>query len=603
MVNARALRLLGSLGVGMLAVGLLASNAIQHSAKRLPAPDSAAGQSLLWNYNTTSHLLFLLLLILSCGWLLRLAATHRTENSPAGSTEPSLWTQLIDAPRRHPIVTALFAGYTVVMVRQASWFYKEIIGWYKDIINGHLLDNFSLRWSFVQETMFRNDFRFFPLSHQDLHLLSWLTPYVSVWMLVNAAELFIIVAAGAKTAERLGGSIKQTPTLLAFSILFLFDAATGFTFFQFIYSERIVVLLLSLFCFYYTRCLQTNRTSDKYLCLLTALLGLFFKDTGFLLFTVPAFTVLFAGCMGRVEGRPRPRRRAFRDWMQAYDLELCLCGLTLVLAVCFLYLSYLPSLYAGVDAYDSHLRWSQFEPDLRLKVLSLTVLVRAVQVFRGRLAFSALDAFNVGGMTYALGLFAMVGFRSSNYMALPVQFASTLNLVVLAHWLVGWLHTRGIKTQTLSLGTVVACSGWIGMEHLERRDFAHRINKMQIAQDSWVKTLDQMDQISQQALENGEEVNIIYSKSWFRNRGHLERLKFNRLIYYDLDLQTYTVIAGTDRGANYEPQAGDFLLNIDTGRRLDNNGFNMSPYQKIWDYNDRESNGKIYRRLKKTSNE
>ena len=603
MFNARALRLLASLGLSLLAVGLLASNAIQHSAKWLPTPDSAAGQALLRTYNTTSHLLFLLLLILSCGWLLRLAASHRRDNSPEGSTEPSLWTQLIDALRRHPIVTCLFAGYTVVMVRQASWFYKEIIGWYKDIINGHLLDNFSLRWSFVQETMFRNDFRFFPLSHQDLHLLSWFTPYVSVWMLFNAAELFIIVVLGAKTAERLGGSITQTPTLLAFSILFLFDAATGFTFFQFIYSERIVVLLLSLFCFYYTRCFQTNRTSDKYLCLLTALLGLFFKDTGFLLFTVPAFTTLLAGCMGRIESRPRPRRRAFREWMQAYDLELCLCGLTLVLAVCFLYLSYLPSLYAGVDAYDSHLRWSKFEPDLRLMVLSLTVLVRTVQVFRGRLAFSALDAFNVSGMTYALGLFAMVGFRSSNYMALPVQFVSTLNLVVLAQWLVGLLHTRGLKTRSLSLGTVIACSVWIGTEHLERRDFSHRINKMHIAQDSWVKTLDQMNQISQEAIENGEEVNIIYAKSWFRNRGHLERLKFNRLIYYDLDLHTYTVIAGTGRGANYEPQAGDFLLNIDTGRRLDKIGFDMNPYQKIWDYNDRESNGKIYRRLEKNSNE
>ena len=34
----------------------------------------------------------------------------------------------------------------------------------KDILGGHLLDNFSLRWGFVTETMFRNDFRFFPLA-------------------------------------------------------------------------------------------------------------------------------------------------------------------------------------------------------------------------------------------------------------------------------------------------------------------------------------------------------------------------------------------------------------------------------------------------------
>ena len=134
------------------------------------------------------------------------------------------------------------------MIHESSWFYKEIISWYKDILGGHLLDNFTMRWSFVKETMFRNDFRFFPLAHQDLHLLSWFTPYVNIWMLFNAAELFTIVVVGAKTAELLSGKMKRAPTLLTFSILFLFDAATGFTFFQFIYSERIVVLLLSLFC-------------------------------------------------------------------------------------------------------------------------------------------------------------------------------------------------------------------------------------------------------------------------------------------------------------------------------------------------------------------
>ena len=256
-----------------------------------------------------------------------------------------------------------------------------------------------------------------------------------------------------------------------------------------------------------------------------------------------------------------------------------------------------------MEAYDSHLRWSRFEPDLRLTVLALTLLVRTVQIFRGKLVFSALDAFNVGGITYALGLFAMVGFRSSNYMALPVQFASTLNLVVVANWSIHWMHTRGVNMRTLGVGTVAACSGLIGLEHLERQNFAHRITKMQIAQDSWVKTLERMDQISRQALMDGEDINIIYSKSWFRNRGHLERLRFNRLIYYDIDLQTYTVVDGTDKGSTYKPQLGDFLLDIDTGKRLKNSSMDMAAYDKIWDYDDRESNGKIYRRRQSMQNE
>lgn len=145
------------------------------------------------------------------------------------------------------------------MVRQASLFYKEIIGWYEDILQSHLLDNFSLRWSFIKETMFRNDFRFFPLSHKDLHILSWLTLYVSIWILVNAIELFTIIIIQAKTVRLLSEKEPRRETYLVFSILFLFNSATGFTFFQFIYSERIVFLLLSLFAFYFTRSFQYNQ--------------------------------------------------------------------------------------------------------------------------------------------------------------------------------------------------------------------------------------------------------------------------------------------------------------------------------------------------------
>ena len=50
-------------------------------------------------------------------------------------------------------------------------------------------------------------------------------------------------------------------------------------------------------------------------------------------------------------------------------------------------------------------------------------------------------------------------------------------------------------------------------------------------------------------------------------------------------------------------QPGDFLLNIDTGKRLKNSSMDMAAYDKIWDYDDRESNGKIYRRRQPMQNE
>jgi len=51
-------------------------------------------------------------------------------------------------------------AFTMLMLRQTSWFYKEIISWYKDILDGHLLNNFTLRRELTKKTMFRNDFRF-----------------------------------------------------------------------------------------------------------------------------------------------------------------------------------------------------------------------------------------------------------------------------------------------------------------------------------------------------------------------------------------------------------------------------------------------------------
>ena len=51
--------------------------------------------------------------------------------------------------------------------------------------------------------MGRNDFRFFPLSHQDLHVLSWLTPYTKVWSIVSTIELIATIILGCKLIERI----------------------------------------------------------------------------------------------------------------------------------------------------------------------------------------------------------------------------------------------------------------------------------------------------------------------------------------------------------------------------------------------------------------
>ena len=601
MFSSTKVRWLGAVWLLLMGVGLVSATYLIPFADWLLEAGSKAGKQLVKQYNSISHIIFLIGLTAACAGLIWSA--HHSDQSNSESTniestsQKGLTIRLIHGIKQHPFVTGLFAFYTALMVRQASWFYKEIISWYKGILGNHLLDNFNLRWEFIQETMSRNDFRFFPLSHQDLHILSWFTPYVSIWMLVNAAELFLIVILGAKITKILSGKEDRRETLLMFSILFLFDAATGFTFFQFIYSERIVVLFFALFTFHYSQYFKLSRAKDAYLTVLYALLGLFFKDTAFILFTVPAFTVILVGSLGLLTNKPRFSVQSLQDWNKAYALELSLISLVLVLGVSFLYLSYLPSLYEGVEAYDSYLRFSRFEPDFRFLVLLGVSCIRTVMIALKKISFSLLDAINTAALAYALGLFALVGFRSTNYMSLPVQFVASLDLVMLWIWATSRAPSQRTTVGVLGMTSVLTASTLIGIEHLERRNFWNRTSKMRISQDSWVKTLDEMKKISRKARENGDEINIIYSKSWFRNRDHLKQLTYHRLIYFDLEKNEYLIMDGAGKGSNYTPEKGDFLLNIDTGKRLRESGYDMTLYQKIWDYDADKSNGKIYRRI------
>ena len=120
---------------------------------------------------------------------------------------------------------------------------------------------------------------------------------------------------------------------------------------------------------------------------------------------------------------------------------------------------------------------------------------------------------------------------------------------------------------------------------------------MKVNQESWVQTYDQLHTITKNTLQNGEEVNIIYSKSWFRNRGPLERLNFDRLIYLDLEADVSTVMEGVDKGFYYSPVKGNFLMNIDSGKYLATHHVDMTAYKEIYDYNPNENNGTIFRRI------
>lgn len=246
------------------------------------------------------------------------------------------------------MVTVVFVVYTVAMVQGTSWFYPELPDLFQGFIHSPLIDQPQLQERFIAETVQRNSFRFFPLAHQDLHLLSWFTPYVKVWMLVSAAELFTIVVLATRIVRGLLPRQAPRHLLLLVSLLFLFAPATGFGFFQLIYAERMLTLCFVAFAFFYCRYQESGHRQAWCFSLLFALMGLFFKDIGVLLFFTPAAFTLVAGAAGRLERYPafpggQLSRQRLRNWLSHYSLELWLISLLVVFALAYTYLSYLPS--------------------------------------------------------------------------------------------------------------------------------------------------------------------------------------------------------------------------------------------------------------------
>ena len=179
---------------------------LQYAANGFSTLPETTKESLLSQYNAIAHGGFVAVLAVLAGLLIRSIV-----NASAQETTPrphKFWPLAVtDFVKQHPVVTIVLSIYVVLMVQESSWFYKEILTWYDDIYNDHLLNNFSLRQSFISETMGRNDFRFYPLSHQDLHILSWFTPYTKVWTLISAAELIITIIHRIELKIRIGYSI------------------------------------------------------------------------------------------------------------------------------------------------------------------------------------------------------------------------------------------------------------------------------------------------------------------------------------------------------------------------------------------------------------
>lgn len=571
---------------------------IQVHPSELAQLQGASKRSLLNHYNNVSHGIWIAVLLLLTGILIQAIRRSPSIQEAKARAAKSWIAQLATAIQRHPVTSIVLSAYVIIMVQESSWFFKEILTWYDDIYTDHLLNNFSLRQSFITETMRRNDFRFFPLSHQDLHLLSWITPYTKVWSLVSALELILTIILGCKIIQIIRKNQASGSVFLMGSLLFLFTSATAYNFFQFIYSERFLTLLLAAYIYQY--CLYQNagqRRNGRW-ALLFALFIPFFKDSAILLAILPALTTIALGSLGKIPNYPPWKVCKPSDWARAYALELAICSLAAFFLASFVMLSALPSLLAGVERYDAHLGFSTLKLDIRLLFLIGFTATRLWLLCRRRTQqANALDGLNIAALLYGFSLYALVGLEGKSYMTLPIQFVAVIDILMAWEALAApWLRTRlGVRqTQAAALGTTLLL---LGIEDRQADTFRHRATAITWKQRSWRKTYNKADEVVKNAKQNGEVVNLIYSKGWFKNSEEMKKLTYDRLVYYDIDTRTYTIKDGINAGNSYSPSKGDFLVDIDTGKKLTKFGIDLSNYQLLYQENTNKPYARIFRHL------
>ena len=482
------------------------------------------------------------------------------------------------------------------MVSEASWFYKEIIGWFDNIQEGYLLDNFSLRMNLFSETMSRNDYRFYPLAFQDLHILSWITPYPKIWMFFNVAQMIATVILGTKIVSLATNKRKTSETTAIFAILFIFIAPSAYSYFQFIYSERIVVLLFAGYLYAYLQYQSTHSITARNTAFACALLGIFFKDTAILLFMAPAALNLALGSFGAIKGLPHLQQTSRHEWIKAYKFELAILGLTIFFILSFIYLSYLPSFFVGEERYDAELKFVRFVPDIRLTILGVYSAYRLFAIATKKASFNLIDGANAGALAYVLALFYFVGYRSSNYMALPMHFVAVIDILLIWQTAIRPQPEKTIGYKRAGIAGTLLSAAVVYGEHQAPHHFYSRIKDMTLTQRSWQATFKKSDEILRQARESGHPVNVIFSKSWFRRFSHLKTLKYDRLVYLNEDTKEYLIVDGIGKGGTYTPQKGDYFLDIDTGnKRIKKFNINIDGFEPIYEYSPGLKNGRIYK--------
>ena len=551
-------------GISMLGLGLWTW--IQQNQSYLPIPDSKSGKALLRQYQGLTHDIWLILLILTTGYLInRIYVNKKRERAQIDSKPGKPVESCVQFIRNNPITTVLFAAYAVAMISGTTYLFRDILGWYPDLVQGYFVDNFSLRGSFIDETMRRTDYRFFPLAHQDLHILSWFTIHIKTWMLFSAAELIGIALLSIKFLNNLESQKHaKTTTILLLSSLLLIHPSSGTAFFHVIYCERFLCFIFILYINSYLDYLKTSKLSSLYSTLLWALIGIYIKDIAILLFVVPPISLWAADAiylrLNTKQKTPQPS-----PFSQRYRLEHWLASLCLIFICSYIILALIPSTYMAEGAYNAKKATHDIVLDLRFYLFAFVVIVRGAAIATKKKLFGLLDAINLAALAYAFALFGTYKFDSTSYLALPFQLIATINIAWAWVQYVDKPKNQSLRGTKKLLGAIVTSTVIISVDHATTQNtFASNVIDLKFEQAYVQSTYEKLDRISRDIRNSGDDVNIITNqKSRFSVKRHLNRIPYKSLIEYIPSKNIYLVKDGAGKGSIYMPKIGDIIVNLD----------------------------------------
>jgi len=558
------------------AIGISLTAWINSNRQYLPDSNSSEGNALLKLYLGYSHDIFLLCILIGIARLALLAIKNHEKNPKKGGNNIcSLFSKIVKFGRLNPIVSIILIIYGIAIVYESSYLYFDMIGWYPDLIKGELLDNFSIRYSFVNETMRRSDFRFFPLAHQDLHVLSWLTVHIKIWLVFNTIQLFIIIFFCNKIIELISPVSKDCMTRVAIvtSLLLLFHPSTAFTFFHVIYCERTLGLLFTAYLYCYIKHKKEKKSATLYGTLLLATIGTFTKDIAILLFVIPPiFNLSIEASRGGTTLKDNKYSTIGR-FSNESKIDLYLLLLIPIFCASYSVLSLLPSVYANEGLYNKGAE-NQFMPDFRVFLLIAISLGRSLMAFKKKLRLNLLDSLNAAAIAYAIALWALSRLMGNDYLSFPIQVIIVINMgYIWSTWIDPWIKKNAPKSYSIPIAIII-CISIIAIEHwqhpaLKMPNTYQTIKWMKLEQISNQKNLESLDLTLRSLKESGSEVNLIINeKSRLERSRFLGKLKYDRLVEYNSEEKTYRIKDGINKGDNYSPKAGDIIANIDKNKSL-----------------------------------